>query len=205
MIKAFKHNEDIHAHTAAEILNIPIDQVTKEQRNHAKVVNFGVIYGQQAFGLARELGIDVKQASAFIDMYFKRYHKVKEYVETCKESARRYGRAVTILGRERLIPDISSKNGQIRSAAERLAVNTPLQGTAADLIKKAMLQLDEKLVHRKMKAFMILQIHDELIFEMPSDEIKEMEKLVKETMEGVLSLKVPLVVDITIGKNWKEC
>lgn len=205
MIKAFQNREDIHAHTAAEIFHVPLSQVTKEQRHHAKAVNFGVIYGQQAFGLAKELGIEVKQAAAFIEMYFKRYQKVKEYVEACKEFTRQSGKAVTYMGRERLIPDINSKNGQIRSLAERLAVNTPLQGTAADLIKKAMLQMDEELTRHHMHGFMILQIHDELIFEIPPNETEQMKKMVKETMEGVLSLKVPLVVDITIGKNWKEC
>lgn len=205
MLNAFQQNEDIHRHTAAQIFSIPLDQVTREQRHQAKAVNFGVIYGQQAFGLARELGIDVKQAAAFIEMYFNRYNRVKEYVEACKESARQSGKAITYMGRERLIPDINSKNGQIRSVGERLAVNTPLQGTAADLIKKAMLQLDEKISKLNMKGFMILQIHDELIFELPAEEMEQMQKIVKETMEGVLSLKVPLVVDITIGKNWKEC
>jgi DNA polymerase I len=183
MMKAFQNHEDIHAHTAAEIFHVPLNQVTKEQRYHAKAVNFGVIYGQQAFGLARE----------------------KEYVESCKDFARQNGKAVTYMGRERLIPDINSKNGQIRSVAERLAVNTPLQGTAADLIKMAMLQVDEKLDKHHMKGLMILQIHDELIFELPTDESDQMKKMVKEAMEGVLNLKVPLVVDITVGKNWKEC
>lgn len=205
LINAFKHNEDIHARTAAEVLNIPINEVTKEQRYQAKAVNFGVIYGQQAFGLARELGIDVKQAAAFIETYFQRYNKVKEYVESCKEFARKNGKAVTYTGRERLIPDINSKNGQIRSGAERLAVNTPLQGTAADLIKEAMLQIDKKLTQEKMKGFMVLQVHDELIFEVPPDELKAMEEIVREAMQGVLKLKVPLVVDIMVGKNWKEC
>lgn len=205
MIHAFKSGEDIHTRTASEVLGIMPLLVTKEQRNEAKAVNFGVIYGQQAFGLARELGIDVKKAAAFIEMYFQRYKKVKEYIEQSKECARLHGKAVTYTGRERLIPDINNKNGQIRSAAERLAVNTPLQGTAADLIKMAMLQIDKKMKQQKLKSFMVLQIHDELIFEVPADELSVMENLVKETMEGVLDLKVPLVVDITIGKNWKEC
>lgn len=205
LIEAFQRNEDIHAHTAAAVLNIPLAQVTKEQRDKAKAVNFGVIYGQQAFGLARELKIDVKEAATFIDTYFQKYPQVKNYLDFCKESARRSGKAVTCTGRERILPDINSKNVQIRAAAERLAVNTPFQGSAADLIKMAMLRMDEELTKRNKKSFMVLQIHDELIFEIPAEEVEEMENLVREIMQGVMDLKIPLLVNIAIGKNWKEC
>ncbi len=205
LISAFQNNEDIHAHTASIIFNVPIQEVTKMLREHAKAVNFGVIYGQQAFGLSQQLGIDVKEAAAFIDTYFKRYTRVKEFVEHCKEQARKSGKAVTYIGRERLIPEINSKNGQIRAAAERLAVNTPLQGTAADLIKSAMLAIDKRLLAERKLGFMMLQIHDELIFELPDFEILDMEMLVREEMQKGLKINVPLVVDITIGKNWKEC
>lgn len=204
LIKAFKNGEDIHASTAAHIFGIPLDQVTKEMRYSAKAVNFGVIYGQQAFGLSQELGIEVKQAAEFIQAYFHQYKRVKEFVEETKELARKTGRAVTYTGRERLIPEIHSKNGILRSAAERLAINTPLQGTAADLIKMAMLEIDQKL-KKKYHGYMILQIHDELIFEVPDEEISEMKALVRETMEGVMKLKIPLVVDVIVGKNWSEC
>lgn len=205
LITAFENNEDIHAFTAATILNIPIDQVTKEQRYHAKAVNFGIIYGQQAFGLARELNISVEEASSFIKMYFERYPKIQEYLESRKEYARKNGKAVTLMGRERAIPEINSKNMQIRSAAERLAINTPLQGTSADLIKMAMLTIDKNLDKEQKLGYMILQLHDALFFELPDFEILDLESLVKSEMEEVYKLKVPLVVDITVGKNWKEC
>jgi DNA polymerase-1 len=205
LLEAFQNNEDIHTHTAATILNIPISQVTKEQRYHAKAVNFGIIYGQQAFGLSRELSIGLEQARFFIDKYFERYKKVKDFLETCKEEARKTGKATTLIGRERAIPEINSKNPHIRAAAERLAVNTPLQGTAADLIKLAMLKIDKNLSNAQSLGYMILQIHDELIFEIPDVEIPKFQLFVKEIMEDVFTLKVPLVVNMTIGKNWKEC
>lgn len=205
LIAAFKNNEDIHISTAAAIFNVPLEKVTKEMRYQAKAVNFGVVYGQGPFGLSQALGIDVKDAKLFIDMYFKQYGKVREYVEASKEAARKTGRAVTLTGRERLIPEIHSKNMQIRAAAERLAINTPLQGTAADLIKIAMIQIHERLHKERKIGYMILQIHDELIFEIPDFEILSVEPMVREVMQSVFKLKVPLIVDISIGKNWKEC
>lgn len=205
LIEAFQTGQDIHTLTAAYIFNVPLDQVTKEQRYGAKAVNFGVIYGQQAFGLSQELGIELREASNFIEAYFKRYGRVREYLEACKEKARQTGRSTTYTGRERLIPEITSKNGMLRAAAERLAVNTPLQGTAADLIKLAMLQIDQDFQQHRRKGFMILQIHDELIFEVPDTEIHSVEHAVRKIMQGVMNLKVPLVVDIVVGKNWAEC
>lgn len=205
LIEAFRQGKDIHTYTAANIFNIPIDQVTKEQRYGAKAVNFGIIYGQQAFGLSQELGVDVKEASLFIERYFKEFPRVKAFVEECREKVRKTGRAVTYTGRERLIPEIHNKNALIRAAAERLAINTPLQGTAADLIKMAMLQIDKRLKAEKKEGFLVLQIHDELILELPDDEILSTQNLVKDIMEGVLQLKVPLSVDIAIGKNWAAC
>ncbi len=167
LIQAFQHNEDIHAHTAAAIYHVPLSDVTKEQRHNAKAVNFGIIYGQQAFGLAQGLGISNSEAAEFIHTYFKQFTRVKEFLESCKEMARKTGRAVTYTGRERLIPEINSQNAMMRAQAERFAVNTPFQGTAADLIKMAMLKIDEKLKKSHLKSYMILQIHDELIFEAP--------------------------------------
>jgi DNA polymerase-1 len=205
LVEAFRNNEDVHVRTAAAIFNVNLDQVTKEMRYQAKAVNFGVVYGQGSFGLAKALGIDVKSAKTFIDAYFKQYSLVREYLEASKESARRNGKSVTLTGRERLIPEINSKNMQIRSAAERLAINTPLQGTAADLIKIAMLQIHEKLLKERKIGYMVLQVHDELIFEIPDFEIISIEPIVKNIMENVFKLKVPLIVDISIGKNWKEC
>lgn len=205
LIDAFRSNEDIHTFTASLIFGIPVNEVSREQRYQAKAVNFGIIYGQQAYGLSQELKIDTKTAGAFIHMYFHRYHKVKEFIDTCKERTRHTGKAITILGRERLIPEINSPNGMIRSAAERLAINMPIQGSQADIIKLAMLEINRKLVAQNMKSYMVLQIHDELIFEVPNEELKEMSQLVKESMENIVQLKVPLTVDIHIGKNWKEC
>lgn len=205
LIDAFCHGQDIHTRTAASIYGIPLEQVSKEQRQYAKAVNFGVIYGQQAFGLARELKISNKEAQAFIDMYFKLYSRVKEFLEECKEKTRQTGRAVTFAGRERLIPEIHNSNRMIRAAAERLAINTPLQGSQADLIKMAMLELDQALREQKLHSMMTLQVHDELIFEVPDSELSLMKSLVKSKMESVMQLKVPVIVDISVGKNWKEC
>ncbi len=205
LIKAFNNNEDIHQFTASIMFNVPLSEVTKEQRYQAKAVNFGIIYGQQAFGLAQELKIDVREAAAFIDMYFKRYTHVRDFIESCKTKARQTGKTATFIGRERALPEITSKNGQLRLFAERLAVNTPVQGTAADLIKLAMLKINEKLSNKSLQGYMVLQIHDELIFEIPDDEIEIFTPLVKEAMQNVFQLKVPLIVDIALGKNWKEC
>lgn len=205
LLEAFERHEDIHAHTASSVFGVPLAEVTQEQRYQAKAVNFGVIYGQQAFGLSRELGIDVKAAAAFIDRYFTRYPRVREYVNACIAQAQLSGRAATMTGRERLIPEIHSQNSHLRSAAERLAVNTPLQGSAADLIKMAMITVDEQLCQHGYQAKMILQIHDELLFEVPDSEIQAVTALVKKAMEEAMQLKVPLVVDVKVGKNWEEC
>lgn len=205
LVKAFQNHEDIHAHTAAAIYGIPLDQVTKEQRYSAKAVNFGIIYGQQAFGLSQGLNISSSEAAKFIETYFKRFHRVKEYLESCKELAHKTGKAVTYTGRERLLPEIHSKNGMLKAQAERLAINTPIQGTAADLIKMAMLRIDESLRKQQNLGFMILQIHDELVFEAPDAFLGDLRPLVQDGMENVLKLNVPLIVDIAIGKNWKEC
>jgi len=205
LIEAFKKNVDVHRYTASLVFDVPLDRVTREQRYQAKTVNFGVIYGQQAYRLSQELGISVKEAQHFIDMYFDRYPRVKEYIEESKEKARHEGKAVTIMGRERTIPEIHSKNRMLRQAAERLAVNTPLQGSGADIIKMAMLRVDKRLTQEKKLGYMVLQIHDELILEAPDFELLDLEALVKKEMEGVVKLKVPLVVDIKTGKNWKEC
>lgn len=205
LIQAFSSGEDIHAYTAALVFDVPQEEVTKQMRNQAKTVNFGILYGQSAFGLSQELGIDYRDAMQFIETYFQRYKRVKEYLEFCKESVRKTGRAVTLTGRQRPIPDIHNKNPMIRSAAERLAINTPLQGTAADLIKIAMLQADTHLMRHPEQGAMILQIHDELIFESPDDQVQKLSTKIKSIMEGVFQLNVPLIVDISIGKNWGEC
>ncbi|MBI2811746.1 MAG: DNA polymerase I, partial [Candidatus Melainabacteria bacterium] len=167
LIKAFRAGEDIHSYTAALVFDVPIEEVTPDMRYKAKAVNFGIMYGQQAFGLSQQMGVDYKEADTFIQTYFDRYKKVKEFLEFCKQGVRKTGRAVTLTGRQRPIPDIHSKNPSIRAAAERLAINTPLQGTAADLIKMAMVQVDALLKSHPHAGTMILQIHDELVFETP--------------------------------------
>lgn len=205
LIKAFQEGEDIHVFTASEVFNVPLKEVTPIMRQRAKAVNFGVIYGQQAFGLSQGLAIDMKEASAFIKTYFDRYKRVKEFLESCKESARKTGRSVTMTGRLRPIPEINSPNPILRAASERLAINTPLQGTAADLIKLAMIEVDMILQRDPSLGVMLLQIHDELLFETPDSQAETLGILVKNAMEQVFTLKVPLVVDISIGKNWEEC
>lgn len=205
LIDAFHRNLDIHAHTAASVYGIPLEEVTKEQRQNAKAVNFGLLYGQGAFGLSQGLSITPKEAQAFIHAYFEKFTKVQAFLENSKEKARISGKATTLTGRERLIPEILSKNGMLRAQAERLALNTPIQGSAADIIKLAMLEVDKQLHKQGKIGYMVLQIHDELIFEVPDFELIDMEQIVKKAMEKVVQLKVPLVVDIAIGKNWKEC
>lgn len=202
LLKAFNEGEDVHAYTASVVFDIPLKEVTDEMRHKAKAVNFGILYGQQAFGLSQGLKIDFRDAASFIETYFKRYPRVKEFLEFCKESARQTGRVVTMTGRQRPIPDILAKNPQARAAAERLAINTPLQGTAADLIKIAMIQIDQVM---SKDAHMLLQIHDELLFESPDNHIETLSTQVKTIMEGVMQLKAPLEVHISIGKNWGEC
>lgn len=205
LIQAFKAGEDIHAYTAALVFDIPLEKVTKKERHAAKAINFGIIYGLGAYGLSQQIGTSVKEAGAFIEAYFERYPKVMAYIAHSIETARDTGYTNTMIGRQRELPEITSKNAVVRSAAERLAMNTPLQGTAADLIKLAMLAIDGELMAQNFESFMILQIHDELIFEGPDDEMERLGSLVKETMEGIFSLKVPLVVDLHVGKNWAEC
>jgi DNA polymerase-1 len=205
LIKAFKSGEDIHTYTASLIFDMPPGLVTPEMRSQAKTVNFGILYGQGSHGLAKQLHISYGEASQFIKTYFERYPKVSEYLEECKEKARQTGFATTLTGRQRPIAEIHNKNPMIRAGAERLAINTPLQGTAADLIKIAMIQINQEIKEKELKGFMILQIHDELIFEIPDEEIPIFQKLVKTNMEHVFNLSVPIEVHISVGKNWGEC
>lgn len=205
LLKAFEQGEDVHRSTAAAVFGVKPEEVTPILRHQAKAVNFGIIYGQQAWGLSQELGMSQKEAQAFIEKYFKAYAGVKNYVDRMKEEAKRCGCAKTLFGRERLLPEINSQNPNIRAGAERLAINTPLQGSNADLIKMAMCQIDSALKKGGYRGAMILQIHDELLFELPKEEIEPVAALVKKLMEGVVTLKVPLVVDIAVGKNWAEC
>jgi DNA polymerase-1 len=178
--------------------------MTKQTRNRAKAVNFGIVYGISAFGLAAQLGIPQQEARAYIDRYFARYEGVKAFIEKTLADTRRTGSVRTMFGRVRPIPDIESRNPNQRGFAERTAVNTPLQGTAADLIKLAMIALDRELTDRKLKTRMVLQVHDELLFEVPADETAEVEELVRAEMEGVVKLDVPLVADLGFGENWRD-
>ncbi len=205
LIKAFRAKEDIHEHTASRIFNLPITMITPEMRMAAKTVNFGILYGQGPFGLSQQLHISFKEASEFIKTYFERYPAILGFLENCKASARKTGFSTTLTGRQRPIPELDNKNPAVRSAAERLAVNTPLQGTAADLIKLAMIAIDEEIQRKNLQGKMILQIHDELIFEIPDEEIPIFKELIKAKMEHVFKLKVPIVVHIAVGKNWAEC
>ncbi|MDP7318968.1 MAG: DNA polymerase I [Bacteriovoracaceae bacterium] len=204
MVKAFKDNQDIHAQTASEIFGTPLQDVSKDQRSYAKAINFGLMYGQSSFGLSQMLGISPGEAKEYITNYFERFSSVKSYLDSLKEFCEKTGYSETLYGRRRYIKDINSTNRQMKSMAERMAINSPIQGTAADIIKIAMINIDKELSKRELKSKMILQVHDELIFEVPQDEVKEMESLVKELMEGVAELKVPLKVDMGTADNWYD-
>lgn len=204
MVNAFKADEDIHAQTASEIFGIPLSDVPSEKRSYAKAINFGLMYGQSSFGLANMLKISQGEARDYIKKYFTRFHKVKAYLDSLKEKCEETGYSETLYGRRRYIKDINSTNRQVKSVAERMAINSPIQGTAADIIKKAMINLDSEMKSRKLESKMILQVHDELIFDVPKSEVKEMEELIREKMENVVSLKVPLRVDMATASNWYD-
>lgn len=204
LVTAFRNGEDIHTRTAAEVLGVPPLMVTPEMRRSAKAVNFGIVYGQTPFGLAQSLGIDRRQAEQYIKAYFQRYSGVRKFIDRTIAEVRKTGVAKTLLGRERPIPDMHSRNPNARGFAERTAVNTPLQGTAADLIKMAMIRIDRELMSRGMGTRLLLQVHDELVLESPPEEVDEVRKMVKREMESVYKLGVPLVVDAGAGQNWRD-
>jgi DNA polymerase-1 len=190
--------------TASQVFGVPPLMVTADHRRQAKVVNFGIVYGLSAFGLSQNLGIEPGEAKQFIDAYFEKYRGVRKFIDETLDQARRDGKVSTLFGRVRPIPDINSKNFNLRGFAERTAVNTPLQGTAADLIKIAMIRIDALLQQRGLKSRMTLQVHDELVFEVPESEIDAMRPLVREQMEQVHPLSVPLLVEIGVGPNWRD-
>ncbi len=204
LMRAYQNNEDIHTLTASEVFGVPADQMDKQTRNRAKAVNFGIVYGISPFGLAAQLGIPMSEAKAYIERYFARYSGVQKFIEQTLEATRKTGSVRTLFGRIRPIPDIESRNPNQRGFAERTAINTPLQGTAADLIKLAMIALDRKLIERKLETRMVLQVHDELLFEVPANEAAEIEEFVRAEMEGVVKLNVPLVADLAFGANWRD-
>ncbi len=204
LCSAFKNGEDIHTRTAAEIFGQPLDAVDSEYRRMAKAVNFGIVYGLSPFGLSRQLKIPQKEAKIFIEQYFSLYKNVKTFMDETIETAREKGYTTTLFNRKRYLPDLNSSNRQARQSAERVAINSPVQGGSADLIKVAMIRLNQSLQEMKMKSRMILQVHDELVFECPEQEKDKLSKLVKEKMENAVELSVPLIVDIGWGKNWNE-
>ena len=204
LVEAYRTNQDIHTLTAAQVFGIPPMLIDAEHRRRAKAVNFGIVYGLSPFGLSQQLGIDTSEAKRFIDAYFDKYAGVRQFIDSTLQQARRDGFVTTLFGRIRPIPDILSKNANMRGFAERTAVNTPLQGTAADLIKLAMIGIDGDLRKRKLKTRMLLQVHDELVFESPQDEVDDLKALVHERMEHVRELRVPLLVEIGVGPNWRD-
>jgi DNA polymerase I len=204
LVEAYRRGDDIHTLTASQVFGVPPLMVTPDHRRQAKVVNFGIVYGLSAFGLSQNLGIEPAEAKQFINAYFERYSGVRAFIDRTLEEARREGKVKTLFGRVRPIPDINSKNANLRGFAERTAVNTPLQGTAADLIKIAMIRIDAALRDRRLKSRMTLQVHDELVFEVPEVEIEVVRTLVREQLEKVHPLTVPLLVEIGVGTNWRD-
>ena len=204
MINAFNNNEDIHASTAAKVFNIDLGKVTKEQRSHAKIVNFGIIYGVSAFGLSNQTNLNRSESKLIIDNYYNSYPALKEFMTNQINFARENGFVQTILGRKRFLNDINSRNGMIRSSAERNAINTPVQGSAADIIKLSMIKINKELKKYSLKSKLILQVHDELVFDVPLEEVDLIKKIIIDKMENAYKLKVPLTVDLGVGNNWLE-
>ena len=204
MITAFNSGIDIHTQTASEVFEIPLQKVTPDERNAAKAINFGIIYGISSFGLAKGTNLSRAQAQEYIDGYFNRYPKVKQYLDDVVKRAKEKGYVTTLMNRRRYLPEISSRNFARRNFAIRTAMNTPIQGSAADIIKMAMIDVERTLVERTYKSRLLLQVHDELVLEVHESELEEVALLVKEKMEQVMKLSVTLEVDVKIGPNWKD-
>ena len=204
MINAFNNNQDIHASTAAKVFNVDLGRVTREQRSHAKIVNFGIIYGVSAFGLSNQTNLSRSESKIIIDNYYNSYPALKEFMSNQINFARENGFVQTILGRKRFLNDINSRNGMIRSSAERNAINTPVQGSAADIIKLSMINIADELKNNSLKSKLILQVHDELVFDVPLEEVDLIKKIIIDKMENAYKLKVPLTVDLGVGNNWLE-
>ena len=204
LLAAFANNEDIHRATAAEIFMIKPAEVTSEQRRYAKVINFGLIYGMSAFGLAKQLGIERSAAQSYIELYFARYPGVKQYMDNTRREAKEQGYVETVFGRRLWLPEINSANGMRRQGAERAAINAPMQGTAADLIKLAMIKVQDWLEKEKLQSKLVMQVHDELVLEVPQVELHLVKEMLPKLMCGVAELKVPLIVALGEGKNWDE-
>ena len=204
MIDSFKRGEDIHASTAAQVFKVPLEEVTREQRSNAKTVNFGIIYGVSAFGLSNQTSLSRTEAKELIDTYYETYPKLRNYISDQIDFAREHGYVQTVLGRRRYLKDINGSNAVVRGAAERNAINAPIQGSAADIIKIAMIRIHQKLQEKAYRTKMLLQVHDELVFDVYIPELDEVSKLIRSEMENAYSLAVPLVVDIGVGDNWLE-
>ena len=205
MTAAFNAGEDIHARTAAEVYGVPIAEVTSQMRSACKAVNFGIVYGISDFALAKNIGVSRREAKEFIERYFARYPGVKAYMDGAVAEARERGYALTLMGRRRYIPEILSGNYNLRSFGERCAMNSPIQGTAADIIKLAMIRVDAELKRRGLRTKLILQVHDELILEAPEAEADAAAALLWACMEGVMQLDVPLRADVSTGRDWRAC
>jgi len=198
------HDEDIHAATAAQLFGVDTSQVTPDMRRVAKTVNFGVIYGMSDYGLEQATELSREEAAQFITAYFDKHPGVRQYIESTKKQAREIGYVQTLLGRRRSIPEVESSNRQVREAGERMAINMPVQGTSADIIKVAMINLYREMSKRQLKSKMLLQVHDELVFEVPQQELEEMKELVPRIMSNSIELSIPLKVDVKLGSNWGE-
>jgi len=204
MIQAFQNGEDIHRATAAKVFEVAPDEVTREQRSNAKTVNFGIVYGVSAFGLSQQTDMSRKEAKAAIDGYFRTYPGIKKYMDDQVAFAREHGYVETITGRRRYLKDIDSRNAVVRGHSERNAVNAPIQGSAADIIKLAMIEVDRAMRAAKMKSRMLLQVHDELVFDAAQDELEALKSLVVEKMEAAVDLAVPMVAEVGTGDNWLQ-
>jgi DNA polymerase-1 len=204
LLLAFKDGMDVHRATAAEVFGVQTNEVSSEQRRYAKVINFGLIYGMSAYGLARNLGIDNTAAKDYIERYFARYPGVKHYMDSTKLEAKAQGYVETVFGRRLYLPEINSPNGPRRAGAERAAINAPMQGTAADLIKLSMIKVQQVLDAEKRGTKMIMQVHDELVFEVPLDEVDWLKHEIPRLMAGVAQLKVPLLAEVGVGENWEK-
>jgi len=203
MMESFMKGEDIHRSTAANVFKVALEEVTREQRSHAKTVNFGIIYGVSAFGLSEQTGLSRSESKQLIDAYYETYPVLKKYIESQIQLAREQGYVETILGRRRYLKDINSRNAVVRGHAERNAVNAPIQGSAADIIKIAMIRLHD-ILKKDFQSKMLLQVHDELVFDVPRYELERVKPVIKETMENAVKLNVPLEVEIGVGDNWLE-
>ena len=204
MIDGFQKGQDIHRRTASEVFGIPLDEVTPEERSHAKAVNFGIVYGISAFSLAQDIGVFQSEAKAYMDSYFAKYHGVRDYMKRIVEQAKADGYVTTLFGRRRDLPELRSSNFNLRSFGERVALNMPIQGTAADIIKAAMVRVDARMRAEGLEAKLLLQVHDELIVECPAAEAETVRAILIEEMEHVVDYRVPLLVDAKIGASWAE-